>query len=239
MEQVFDFREFVFSVLDRIKLLLILGAVLGAAGAGYGVYSASAAGGGEETFTATSAATVNLTDGGEIPYWTLSGIMATVDAVSGSDFVYANFADELAAQGLSQVIPAGTPSAGEDVSANDIKTVVKFYCKGNLLLADVTTDDRELSSQASQCAIAYLSETVPSLLNHVEIVPQDRQTVNLTTQPAPSKLRQGLKFGLLGAAGGIVLGLLWGFFFDVFDLKVRSEKDLQKYGVPVLGVLDE
>ncbi len=234
MEQVFDFREFVFSVLRRIKLMLILGAVLGVLGAGCGVYSASSAGGGEETFTATSAAAVNLRDGGEIPYWTLSNIMATIDAVSGSDFTYANFAEELAAQGLSQVLPKG-----EDISAADIKTVVKFYCKGNLLLADVTTGDRDLSSQASQCAIAYLSRTVPQLLNHVEIVPLDRQTVSLTTQPAPSKLRQGLKFGLLGAAGGIVLGLLWGFFFDVFDLKVRSERDLQKYGVPVLGVLDE
>lgn len=239
MEQVFDFREFVFSLLGRIKLMLILGAVLGVLGAGCGAYSASSAGGGEETFTATSAAAVNLKDGGEIPYWTLSNIMATIDAVSGSDFVYANFADELIAQGLSQALPAGASSAGEDVPAADIKTVVKFYCKGNLLLADATTGDRELSSQASQCAIAYLCRTVPQLLNHVEIVPLDRQTVSLITQPAPSKLRQGLKFGLLGAAGGIVLGILWGFFFDVFDLKVRSERDLQRYGVPVLGVLDE
>ncbi len=230
MEEVFDFRAFVLGLLRRWKALLIPFIVLGLIGGGVGFIRAGRAGEEQPNYTATAAASVKLIDQGEIPYWTLSGIMATVEAVSASDFTYANFADELAEQGLSQVL-----GGAADPGPEEIKQSVRFYIRGNLLLTEVTTHSQELSTQASQAGVNYLAEVLPSLISHIQVEPLDRQTVSMTVTPAPSKLRKAVKYGALGGAAGLVLGFLWIFCVDVFDPRLRSARDLERFGLPVLG----
>lgn len=232
MEQVFDFREFFLKLLHKCKIIIVLAVLFGILGGCYGIFLAGQAAGGEDTFTATSAATVNIDNPSDKIQWTPASIMTTVDSTVGSDFVYANFADELTENGLEQVL-----GGKADPTVADMKLIAKFYTKGNLLFADITTPDQELSRKASEVAITYLAQSVPAFLNHVTVVPQDKQTINVVTQVAPSKTQKALKFGVLGGAAGVVLGFLWIFFFDVFDLKVRSDEDLRKFGIPVLGVL--
>ena len=230
MEEVFDFRSFVMGIVRRWKALCIPLVVFGLLGGAFGYARASMAGEQQPSYTATAAAAVNLVDAGEIPYWTLSGVMATVEAVSASDFTYANFADELADQGLSQIV-----GESADPSIDEIKQSIRFYIRGNLLLAEVTSHSQELSTQASQAGVTYLSEVLPELISHISVEPLDRQTVSMAVTPAPSKLRKAVKFGALGGAGGLVLGLLWIFCVDVFDPRAQSRRDLTRYGLPVLG----
>ena len=232
MEEVFDFREFVLSLLKRIKGILISAIIFGLLGGGYGFLTAGTVGEGGETFTATCAASVNVDDSGTITQWTPGSVMGYIDALTASDFVYAEFGDVLVQNGLGEVV-----GNTEEPTAADVQLAVKFYTKGNLLLADITTDSEEHSRQASEVALDYLATSFPKLLNHITVTPQGRQTINIVEMPAPSRVKRGLKYGLLGTAGGIVLGFLGSFFFDVFDLKLRSERDLKKFGIPVLGVV--
>ena len=118
-----------------------------------------------------------------------------------------------------------------------MKDYVKVYTKGNLVLIDTTSKNRELSAKASHAGIEFVLRRIPEYNQNVTMSKQPEQTVDLKEQQGSNRKSDAVKFGILGFGGGIVLAILWTFFAGVFDLRVKCAADLKKYRLPVLGEL--
>lgn len=232
MEQVFDFREFMFTLLKKCKLILILAVVFAILGAGFGYLKS----GGEEYMT-TAGASVGLAKV-TLESAPLTDTMKNVDAIISDNFFYTGMVNHIKKSMGNEKFDA-LLSHVKNPKLSDMKKIVKVYTKGNLILIDSTCEEPELTQDASRAGMEYILERLPKLNEYVNLTKQSEQTVDLRIQEGSSRTSEILKFGILGFGGGIVLGILWIFFVAVFDLRVKSAVDLKKYSLPVLGELNK
>ena len=230
MEQVFDFREFMLTLLKKCKIIIILAVVFAVLGAGFGYLKS-----GGDKYMTTSGASVGLAKR-TLESAPLTDTMKNVDAIISDNFFYTGMVNYIK-QSMGTDKFDSLLSHVKNPKLSDMKTIVKVYTKGNLVLVDSICDDPELTKEASHAGIEFILERLPQLNEYVNLTQQAEQTVDLRIQEGSSRKSEILKFGILGFGGGIVLGILWIFFVAVFDLRVKSAADLKKYSLPILGEL--
>lgn len=227
MEQVFDFRQFVLFLWKRGKVILALACILAVLGAGYGYFvrSRTPSGGIKDTYTCTSAVSVN-TRSEDVSF---SGVMSIVDATLSSDYTL-----DTLAKAIAEACPGflASPSAGA------LKAAGKISIKGNLVLFEATTADGALSESAVKAGAAeiaaFLNGSMVTL--KAEALPEQMHATN--TAVAVSRMKTAVKFAIFGGAAGIGIGVLFFAFFGIFNLRVNSAEDLKQFGLPILADAD-
>lgn len=229
MEQVFDFREFVIMMVKKFKLVIILGLIFAVLGAifGYIKYPDT------DLIKTTSSASLSITDKTQ-DATALANAATNVNAVVTYDTFYVGVLEQLA-QTLNEEEMNILFEGDRTPKITDLKEYITMYVKGNVVYADVTSHDEEVSQKASKLCIDYAIEQIPTFSEDVAVKFLQQQNVNLTKQNNDTLLKSVLLYGILGLVGGIVIGVLWVFFVDIFDLRVKTASDLRKYGLPVLG----
>lgn len=228
MEQVFDLREFLIMLVKKARVFIVFALVLGILGALFGFLRKT-----EDVFTVTSSSSVNLS-ATVTEAAALTNTMTTVRETITSDFCYngAYLAIEEAI-GTEKCVKLFGSDAQPSVTA--LKEVIRFYTSGNLILAEATSTDILIATTVSQVSLDYLNARISENINNIVVTPLHQQTANKTEQEGASPLSNAVKFGLVGFIGGIVLALIWVFFFNVMSVKVNSDDDLKKYPYPILG----
>lgn len=231
MEQVFDFREFVLNITKRLKGILIFALILAVLFGGLGYIKANS-----DVYMTTYTATVNMT-GGNKEADVLTGTMKNLTAILDSDYFYNNIVNEIRKNMTSGEFEE-IFSTNKELSINDIKDVIVLSIKGNVILIDISSSDKELSKEACEIGINYIVNEVPNMIHNTTVSALGSQTVNLSEQKGESTFKMVALFAALGLILGIGLGVIWIFFVDVFDLKLQSADDLRKFGLPVLGEIN-
>lgn len=229
MEQVFDFREFVIKMFKKFKLALIVGLIFCLFGGAFGYIRYPNA----DQMKTTSSASISFADNIQ-DATALSNALTNINAVVTYDNFYVGIlqqlSDNLSVEEIDVLFPwDNTPQI------KDLKDIISIYIKGSVVFADVTTNDAELAKKASKVCIDYASQTIPTFFEGTTVKYLNQQTVNITSQNNDSIQNNMLKFAVLGLGAGIVLSLLFIFFVDILDLKVKTQDDLKKYGLPILG----
>ena len=232
MEQVFDFREFMLTLLRKCRLIIILAVIFGVLGGIFGFIK-----GGEQQYMTTSGASVNYAKK-TLETTPLTDTMKSIDSIIADNFFYTGLVNAVQS-GMTESEYAELMGGKKSLKLDDMKNYVKVYTKGNIVLIDTTSKNRELSAKASHIGIQFVLERIPEYNQNVTMSQQSEQTVNLNEQQGNNRKSGAIKFGILGFGGGIVLAILWTFFAGVFDLRVKCASDLKKYRLPVLGELAE
>lgn len=225
MEQFFDLREFLIMLLKKSGFFIILAVICGLIGAGFGFVA-----GGDTLYTSTASASVNTT-GETTDATALTSIMTSVkDTVSG-DFFYtgilAAIREEMDDKEFSTIF-----GESKQPSIANLKQVIRLYVNGNLVLIDVTSKNQELSTEAANVARKFVVERLTANINNITITNQGVLTVDKALQAGDTLKSRVVKFGVFGAAGGIVVGVLWVFLVDAMSLKVKKAEDLKKFKLP-------
>ena len=239
MDQVFDFRECFLTLLRRFKLLLILALVCGILGGlfGFAVKADGFSGDLRDTYTVTSVVSVNLNrQEKDVP---LSSIMTTIDGVLQSNYfqttlMQAGFDKPELESAVAELFPQP-----ETTELDEFKKTVKTSIKGNLILVEVTAHSQQNAQAYSIFSADYIAKEISGMVTTVSMTPKEKQTILQNSAVWTDKLVTTAKFGILGAAGGFGLGILWIFFFNIFSLKIKSADDLKTFGLPVLGIFDQ
>lgn len=234
MEQVFDFREFLLNLLKKGKFILILALALGIIGGAYGFFKqgSSLSGDIRDSYTATAAMSTNQKDiTSSIP---INTALLTVTANLSTDYFYEGLLEEYrsAEGGLLADIFGKT-----DPTVADLRNKVTISTKGSLLFFAVSTENEEVSARAAEVGGNYVTETVNNTIASVYLTQLDRQSLTVDHHVAVSRMKVGMKYGILGVAAGLGVGILLLSFISIFSLKVQSVKDLRKYDIPILGEL--
>lgn len=235
MENVFDFREFLLNLLKKGKFILILALVLGFIGAGYGYLKQgdSLSGDLSDTYTATTTLAANLKDPGSAI--SVNTALLTVTANLSTDYFYEGLLEEYRNDEsglLAELFPGkAEPTAG------DVRNIVAITTKGSWLFFAVTTENEIVSARAAEAGGKYVSTLMNDTLTNVTMDQMTRQSITANHHVAVSRMKVGIKFGLLGVAAGLGIGILLLSFVSIFSLKVSSAKDLRRYDAPILGEL--
>lgn len=229
MEQVFDFREFVIKMFKKFKLAIILGLIFCLLGGAYGYLSYPNV----DLMKTTSSASISFADSQQ-DATALSNAITNINAVVTYDTFYVGIlqqlSNELSVDEMNELFPGdSTPKI------KDVKELISIYIKGSVVFADVSCNNTDISKKASKVCIDYAIQKIPTFFEGTSVKYLNQQTVNMTNQSNDSKLKDTVKFAVLGFGGGIVLALLFIFFVDILDLRVKSKDDLKKYGLPILG----
>lgn len=225
MEQVFDFREFMLLLLRKCRIPVILALVFGLLGGGFGFLT-----GGAEEYRSTAGVSVSIVASARDTA-PLTDTMNSLNAILSDDYFYTSMVDFMREDMTPERFGA-LLEGKRNPTLSELKEVVKISVKGNLVLVTVQSGSSELTDAAADAGIRYAMSRIPQLNANVSVGEADLQTVNVSELEGGGRLNKALRFGILGLGGGIVLGVLWIFFFNVFDLKVRSADDLRKYGLP-------
>lgn len=224
-QEVFDLREFLLLMLKKSKLFIVLALVFAILGGAFGFFTAN-----ENSFVATTSASVN-TNNEMTDATALTSIMTSVKDTINGDFFYTGILEAIRADMDTSEFSKLFGNSKQPSIAN-LKTVIRLYVNGNLVLVDVTGDEK-LVLEASNIARKYVVERLLKNINSITITEQSEQVINKSLQTGDTAKSRGIKFALLGFGGGIVLAALWIFFFDVMSLKVKDKEDLKRLKLPV------
>lgn len=230
MDQVFDFREFLLWLVKKCKVILLFAVILLILGAAFGWYKGS-----REQYMTTASANVNLsrrtTDS-----TALTSTMQSIKEYVTDNYFYNGLLDQMR-QELTQERFSNFFRGNKEPKLDDLKKVITVYTRGNLVLIDVISGDKQLSIDASKIGQDYIVKAVSQPYADVVVTVQGQQTVDLRIQNGDTVTADLLKFGILGFGGGIVLGILFIFFVQIFDLRVKEASDLRHYHIPVFGTI--
>lgn len=231
MEQVFDFREFTIYLWRRCKVILALALILAIAGGAYGYFvrSREVSDGIKDTYTVTSAVSVNTTS----EETALASSMSTVDAVLSSDYFFDGLLKFLTSGEYIDCAKLFNDPATATVA--DMKSAAKVSIKGNLIFFEVTTEDPALSERVAAAANERIVWVINNNISNLNAEALSRRMTSTNTAVAVSRAKIGLKFAIFGGVAGIGIGVLFYAFFNIFSLRVDTAQDLKKYGVPVLA----
>ena len=229
MEQVFDLREFIVAIFIKFKLVLIMAVVLGILGGAYGFLKEV-----EDEFTTTSSLSVNIEDKKLSDATALTSVMTSIKDTVAGDYFYTGILSSIRESVDTNEFDKMFDGK-QSPSIEQLKEVVKVYVNGNLVLIDVTSTQESLSVEASEAGTTYIMEQLGKNINNIDIMKQGHQTINTTLQKGETQQSNGIKFLLVGFAGGMGLAILWVLFIDIMSLKIRSAADLKKYNMPILG----
>lgn len=225
-QQFFDLREFLLLLLKKAKLFIIFAVVLAVLGGAFGFLTS-----GSDDFISTSSASVNTKNDISTDATALTSIMSSIKETLNGDFFYTGILEQIRSD-MNNAEFESLFGNSKQPSIASLKTVIRLYVNGNLVLVDVTGDEK-LVAEASEIAIKYVAERLSENINSINITVQRNQLVNKSLQTGDTAKSRAIKFAVLGFAGGIVLAALWIFFFDVMSLKVTSKEDLKKFKLPV------
>lgn len=229
MEQVFDLREFVCKIFKKGLAFLAAGIVLAAAGAAYG-YTRTP----EQKYTSTSSASVNITDSAVSDSTAITAVMTAVRESITSDFFY-NDAYETLETTLGAEAASDFFSSSHQPSVADLKNTIRLSASGNLIFAAATSKDSAVATTVSDIIIENIISKLSQNISNVNITKQGSQVINTGLQEYDGAVKTALKYSIIGFIAGIVLVLVWVFFFDIMTLKLKSADDLKKFLLPILG----
>lgn len=225
MEQVFDFREFMLLLLRKCKLPLILAVAFGILGGAFGFVT-----GGGDLYRTTAGVNVNIVASARETA-PLTDTMNSISSIVSDNFFYtgmiAAMQEDLTEERFSQLL-----DGKRSVRLSDLKDVISISVKGNLILVTVEARDSALSRDAAHAGLQYASARIPQINANVSMGEPDEQTVDVNALEGGGRASKALKFGLLGLGGGLVIGILWIFFFQVFDLRLHTPEDLGRREYP-------
>lgn len=229
MEQVFDLREFIVGIFKKFKLVIILSVVFAVAGGVFGYASFP----NDDKIQSTSTAAISLIDKQQNST-ALESAMKMINSYVTSDTFYTALLNELSTEMQSANL-GGLFGGDATPKMTDVKEILKIFSKGNIIVSEVTSTDPSLSLQAAELCNLYIIENVPKFNDTVAAIKLGNETVNITSQNNDSALKEALKFAILGLGGGIVLSILFIFFVDILDLRVKKKSDLKRFNIPVLS----
>lgn len=233
MEQVFDLREFLVNIFKKFKLVLILAILFGIVGGAFGFLKA-----GDNEFTTSSSASVNIMNDKATDATALTSIMTSIKDTIGGDFFYTGILNSIR-KNVDSTEFNQLFEGQKQPSIASLKDIIKIYVNGNLVLIDVVTSSEALSVEASSVGRKYIISQLSENINNITIKEQGQQTVNISMQNGNTPKDKAIKFGILGFGGGAVLAILWIFFVDIMSLKIKSANDLKKYNLPILGEISK
>lgn len=232
MEQVFDLREFIIKMFKKFKLAIILGIVFGILGAAFGYIKYPDG----DLIKTTSSASISFEDERQ-DATALTNATTNINSIITYDTFFYGILQQLTTE-LSQEELEDIFDGDTTPKIDEVKDIISVYVKGSVVMADVTCMNQELSAKASKICIDYAIEEIPSFFVGTTVKFLKSQSVNMTKQNNDSRVKEVVKFGVLGLGGGIVLALFIIFFVEIIDLRVKSSDDLKRFGLPVLAELE-
>lgn len=229
MDKVFDLREFILMLFKKFKLVLILAVVLALLGGVYGYVDFPK----EDRIQTSATATVSLVDK-EQDATALSSAIGMVNAYITSDTFYTSLLNELSEK---MDIKKLEKLFGGDSTPNmqDVKKVMRIFTRGNIIVAELTSNNKDIPAESANLCIDYIVENVPKYNDTLSATRLGAETINLTQQNNDTLNKSVIKFAVLGFGGGMVLAILLIFFVDVMDLRVKKASDLNRCNIRILS----
>lgn len=229
MEQVFDFREFVIKIWKKFKLAVVLGLILALLGGVFGFLTFPK----KDEIKAISTAAVSMADRTK-DGTALTNTMSMINSVVTGDNFYISVLQNLSTT-LNKTRVVSLFDGDESPKIKKLKEVIILSVRGNIVSVEVISGDKQLSNDAVTICMDYIIKQIPIFNDDVSVKPLQQQTINITKQNNDSVIKKMLLYTALGMGGGIVIAIMFIFFVDIIDLKVRCAADLKRYKLPILG----
>lgn len=233
MEQVFDFREFVIKAFKKFKSALILALIFAILGGIVGVIKSKQ----PDVYKNVASASVSFSDNSQ-DATALTNATKNINDVITYDSFYYGILQELSYNFTVEELQTLFDGV-KTPKISKMQEIINVYMKGSVVFISVTCDEPELCEKASKICIDYSIKEIPNFFEGTSVKFLQQQKLNVSNQNNPSKPKTIIKYSVLGLGGGFVLAILFIFFVDVLDLRVKSKEDLLKYGLPILGEVNK
>lgn len=233
MEKVFDLREFLITIYEKCKNFVAFILIIAMLGALYGASTNQS-----NVYVSQSSSSVNLTQYEKAENDGLDIIMGNIRETVTGDYFYIGILNELNSlydeEELSELM-----QTAQNPSLTDLKSTLNIYTNGNTILVEVKANNSVTAQKFSNSIRELTVKKLVQNIQNITISIQDQYVYNQMLQTGNTLPTRVLKYTLAGAGAGIVITILYTFFFEVMDTKVKSTKDLQKYNLPILGELTQ
>lgn len=225
-----NLQEIFYAVLNKIWLVILAAAVLGAA---MYIYTAKFV---TPMYRASVTMYVNnstklMENDNQIDYIASSDLATSERLVT----TYVTILESNTV--LSQVSDAVYASTGERISAGSIRSAMSAGAinETEVFKVNITHADPEMAATIANAIAAAAPEALANIVEGSSTKVVDNATIP-TAPISPSVMRNAV----LGAAGGVFLALGFIVLTVMMDVRVRSEEDLARISqAPVLGVIPD
>lgn len=233
METIFDLREFLLKLYQKVKKSITLIVALGILGATYGGITSES-----NTYVSQSAASVNITSHNTNETDGIDIVMGNIRETISSNFFYMGILNEInvnySEDEVKDLFKKQLP-----ININDLREILNIYTSGNTIIVELKATNSVTAQKFSNSIRETTVKKIAQNINNITITIQDQYVYNQMLETGDVSTQRMIKYGLVAILGGLVIIIFYSFFFDIIDTKVKTTKDLKKFNLPILGEISE
>lgn len=233
MEKIFDLREFLLDLYQKIKLSLILAVILGFVGATYAITNNNT-----DVYISQAASSINLIYNNSYETDSLDIIMGNVRETVTSNYFYIAILNELNTT-YTSVEMKDLFNTSITPNINDLRNVLNIYTSGNNVIVELKAKNSVVAQKFANTIREVTAKKLAQNIQNITITIQDQYVYNEMLQTGNNISNTVFKYTILGIGAGIIVSIFYQFFFNVIDTKVKNVYDLEKYNLPIYGEIKE
>lgn len=233
MEKTFDLREFILMIYEKFKQCISLALILGVLGFIYASITNE-----NDIYISQSSSSINLIKAEVNDSDGLDIVMGNIRETVSSNYFYIGILNDLN-QNFEDTEIEDLFKNNSNPNLQDLQKVLNIYTSGNNVIVEVKAINSVTAQKFSNKIRETTAKKLAQNIQNITITIQDQYVYNQLLETGNINGQRTIKYTLAGFAGGILVGILYAFFFNVMDTKVKTINDLQKYNLPILGEITE